>query len=182
MTLTVPPRRPGRGNCRHHGHRSSGENSGIGIASRQHPRSSGPALAARRGAAAIGLGAALEWMQTLDWAAIQLHELRLTRRLLDGLMAIPGARILGPADLKDRRGVVSFVIPRFSAEQICRHLNAHGVALRGGHHCAQPLVHAMGVDGVARASLALYSLDHDVDALLNGLSELVAGKLRLAEG
>ena len=141
-------------------------------------------------AAAIGLGAALDWMQTLDWAAIQLHELQLTRRLLDGLMVIPGARILGPADLKDRRGVVSFVIPRFSAEQICHHLNAHGVALRGGHHCAQPLVRAMGVDGAARASLALYSLDRDVDALLNGLSELVvrpqksvlAGRVRDADG
>ena len=54
--------------------------------------------------------------------------------------------------------------------------------LRGGHHCAQLLVRAMGVDGATRASLALYSLDHDVDALLNGLSELIGGKHRLAEG
>ncbi len=124
-------------------------------------------------AAAIGLGAALEWLQSLDWPAIQLHELHLTSRLLDGLNTIPVARVLGPTDLRDRRGVVSFVMPPFSSEQICRHLDRHGVALRGGHHCAQPLIRAMGVDGASRASIALYSLDCDVDALLNGLDDLV---------
>jgi cysteine desulfurase/selenocysteine lyase len=123
-------------------------------------------------AGAIGLGAALDWMQTLDWPAVQRHELRLTRRLLDGLKAISGARVLGPADLENRRGVVSFTVDGFSAEQICRHLDAHGVALRGGHHCAQPLVRAFGVEGAARASLAPYSQDNDIDALLSGLDEL----------
>jgi cysteine desulfurase / selenocysteine lyase len=129
-------------------------------------------------AAAIGLGAALEWMQSLDWPAIQRHELHLTRRLLDGLKVVSGAKVLGPPDLKDRRGVVSFVLSKFSAPQICSHLDTHGVALRGGHHCAQPLIRAMGVDGAARASLALYSLDRDVDALLSGLDELVGARRR----
>ena len=124
-------------------------------------------------AAAIGLGAALDWMQTLDWSAIQKHELRLTRRILDGLGSIAGVRVLGPVDSHDRRGVVSFSVAGFSAEDVCRHLDTHGVALRGGHHCAQPLVHAFGVEGAARASLAPYSQDADVDALLNGLEELV---------
>jgi len=123
-------------------------------------------------AAAIGLGAALEWMLGLDWDAIRGHEQRLTRRLLDGVAAIAGARVLGPADTQDRRGVVAFTVEGFSAEQICRHLDARGVALRGGHHCAQPLVHAYGVDGAARASLAPYCEDADVDALLEGLSDL----------
>jgi len=122
--------------------------------------------------AAIGLGAALDWMQSLDWSAIRDHELKLTRRLLDGIAAIPGAKVLGPLDLESRRGVVSFVIPGFSAEQICRHLDTHGVALRGGHHCAQPLVRCFGVEGAARASVAPYTLDADVDALLRGLDEL----------
>jgi cysteine desulfurase / selenocysteine lyase len=127
-------------------------------------------------AAAVGLGAALEWMQLLDWHAIQSHEMQLTLRLLDGLRIVPRARILGPPDLISRRGVVSFVIPGYSAEEICGHLDTHGVALRGGHHCAQPLIRAMGVDGAARASLAIYSLDRDVDALLNGLHDLIAKK------
>ena len=124
-------------------------------------------------AGAIGLGAALEWMRTLDWRAIQQHEKRLTGRLLDGISAIPAARVIGPIDLHDRRGVVSFAIAGLSAEQICRHLDTHGVALRGGHHCAQPLVRAFGVEGAARASLAPYNHDGDVDALLNGLEDLI---------
>jgi cysteine desulfurase/selenocysteine lyase len=124
-------------------------------------------------AAAIGLGAALDWMQGLDWNAIRNHEQRLTRRLLDGLATVAGVRILGPVNTRDRRGVVAFTVEGFSAEQICRHLDARGVALRGGHHCAQPLMHAFAVAGAARASLAPYSEDADVDALLGGLADLV---------
>jgi cysteine desulfurase/selenocysteine lyase len=124
-------------------------------------------------AAAIGLGAALDWMRSLDWVAIQQHESRLTRRLLGGLTTICGARVFGPTDLSNRRGVITFTIKGFSAEQICRHLDTCGVALRGGHHCAQPLVRAFGVEGAARASLAPYSQDDDVEALLNGLDEMV---------
>lgn len=123
-------------------------------------------------AAAIGLGTALDWMQSLDWAAIQKHELRLTSELLAGLMTIRGARVLGPTDLRDRRGVITFTIEGFSAKQICRHLDTRGVALRGGHHCAQPLVRAFGVEGAARASLAPYSQNADVEVLLNGLDEI----------
>ena len=124
-------------------------------------------------AAAVGLGAALDFMQALDWRAVQSHELRLTRRLLDGLAAIRGVRVLGPVDTHDRRGVVSFTVEGFSAEQVCRHLDRHGVALRGGYHCAQPLLRAFGVDGAARASLAPYSLDGDVDAMFEGLEDLL---------
>jgi cysteine desulfurase/selenocysteine lyase len=123
-------------------------------------------------AGAIGLGAALDWMQSLDWRAIQRHERHLTRRLLDGLASIAGVRVLGPLDAHDRRGVVSFAMEGFSAEEICRSLDARGVALRGGYHCAQPLVRAFGVDGAARASLAPYNLDKDIDVLLAGLEDL----------
>ncbi len=61
-----------------------------------------------------------------------------------GLTAIAGARVLGPIDTHDRRGVVSFALEGFSAEDACRHLDDHGVALCGGHHCAQPFVCAFG--------------------------------------
>ena len=124
-------------------------------------------------AAAVGLGAALDFMQAFDWRAVEIHELRLTRRLLDGLSAIRGVHVLGPADTRDRSGVVSFMVEGFSAEQVCRHLDRHGVALRGGYHCAQPLFRAFGIDGAARASLAPYSLDADVDALFAGLEDLI---------
>lgn len=124
-------------------------------------------------AGAIGLGAALDWMQSLDWNAIQEHEMALTRRLLEGLATIGGVRILGPAGTQHRRGVVSFCHDRVGAAEICRHLDASGVALRGGHHCAQPLMRAFGVEGSARASLAPYTLADDIDALLAGLENLV---------
>jgi cysteine desulfurase/selenocysteine lyase len=129
-------------------------------------------------AGAVGLGAALDWMQSLDWRAIQVHELRLTRRLLDGLAAMPEVRVLGPLDTHDRRGVVSFSVEGVSAEEVCRSLDTRGVALRGGYHCAQPLVRAFGVDGAARASLAPYSSDDDIDVLLAGLEDLVAMRPR----
>jgi len=131
-------------------------------------------------AGAIGLGAALNWMQERDWHAIRHEELRLTRRLLDGLGSLAGIRVLGPADTHDRLGVVSFHVEGSSAEDVCRALDAHGVALRGGHHCAQPLVRAFGVNGAARASLAPYNLDCDVDALLEGLEELLSKRARHA--
>lgn len=123
-------------------------------------------------AAAIGLGAALDWMQSLDWREILQHEMKLTDRLLKGLRELPGARVLGPVDLDRRHGLVSFVLQGSSAIEICRHLDTRGVALRGGHHCAQPLVRAFGVEGAARASLAPYSTEDDVEALLSGLDEL----------
>jgi len=125
-------------------------------------------------AGAIGLGAALDWMATLDWRAVRSHELRLTRRLLEGLQRLDGVRVIGPGDTHDRRGVVSFHMAGIPPAEVCRVLDLrHGVAMRSGYHCAQPLVAAFGVAGVARASLAPYNDDTDVDALLEGVEELV---------
>lgn len=123
--------------------------------------------------AAVGLGVALDWMQKLDWDAIRNHEMRLTRHLIEGLTAIAGVRVLGPLDSRDRRGVVSFAVEGISAGEICRALDNRGVAVRGGHHCAQPLMRAFGVAGTARASLAPYSIDADIETLLDAVNELV---------
>jgi len=127
-------------------------------------------------AQAIGLGVALDWMQGLDWRAIQAHEERLTRRLIDGLTKLAGVRVLGPLDTRDRRGVVTFVVEGFSADDVCRLLDERGLALRGGYHCAEPLVRAFGVDGAARASLAPYTIDADVDVLLQGVEDLLGSQ------
>ena len=76
---------------------------------------------------------------------------------------------VGPLDTRDRLGVTTFSVEGFSAEAVCRDfLDSHGVALRGGHHRAQPLVRAFGVEGAVRASLAPYSQEADVAALLLG--------------
>jgi cysteine desulfurase/selenocysteine lyase len=104
--------------------------------------------------AAIGLGAAVHWMETLDWPAINQRARRLTRRVLDALTRTPGVRIVGPRTIEGRTGVISFTVAGMSSEEVCRAMDRHDVALRHGHHCAQPLMIALGLKGTARVSLA----------------------------
>ncbi|BBK31341.1 cysteine desulfurase /L-selenocysteine selenide-lyase (L-alanine-forming) [Stella humosa] len=125
-------------------------------------------------AQAVGLGAALDWLSEQDWPAILANEMRLTGRILDGLATIPGCRILGPGGLQQRLGVISFALDGLHPHDVCQFVDAtHGVALRGGHHCAQPLMESCGLVGTVRASLAPYNDDGDVDALLDGLAHAV---------
>lgn len=121
-------------------------------------------------AQAIGLGAAIDFLQGLDWIAITAHEMALTQRLLDGLALVPGARVIGPAGLQQRASVVSFDLDGVHAHDICQLLDARGVALRGGHHCAQPLMERFDLAATTRASIALYNEADDIDALLDGLA------------
>jgi cysteine desulfurase/selenocysteine lyase len=126
--------------------------------------------------AAIGLGAALDWMQALDWRAIRDHELRLTRRLIDGLAATAGVRVLGPVDTRDRRGVVSFAIAGISAERFV------ASSIAGAWHCVAAIIvpsyWCAHLEGAARASLAPYSVDADVEALLDGVEDLVHNRFK----
>jgi cysteine desulfurase/selenocysteine lyase len=121
--------------------------------------------------AAIGLGAAADWLAGLDWQAAMRHELRLTERMLDGLSQLPGIRMLGPSGLQGRIGVVSFDAEGAHSHDLCHLLGTQGVCLRGGHHCAQPLMDRFGLVATTRASLAPYNDDRDVDAMLEGLDE-----------
>ena len=122
--------------------------------------------------AAIGLGAAMRWMETLDWPAIAEQESALTARLLAGLSGCPFARIVGPTATEARRGVVSFTIGGLASEEVCRRLDVDGLALRHGHHCAQPLMSTLGIEGTARASIAAYTTEQDIDALVAAVAEL----------
>jgi cysteine desulfurase/selenocysteine lyase len=122
-------------------------------------------------AQAVGLGAAVRWAKSLDWAGVAQHEARLTGRILDGIGAIKGARVIGPTGLQGRLGVVSFTLDTIHPHDLCQWLDRRGVALRGGHHCAQPLARRFGIAGTTRASLAPYNNDADVDALLTGLED-----------
>lgn len=128
-------------------------------------------------AAAIGLGAAVRWMEGLDWPAVAAHERRLAKHILDGMAAIDGVRTIGPTDVEMRRGVISFHVEGLDISAICRELDVHGVAVRCGHHCAQPLLAAFGLDATGRASIALYTDDSDADAFLEALDNAVR-KLR----
>ena len=128
-------------------------------------------------AQAIGLAAAASWIADLDQAMLSAHIDGLTERILSGLTAIPGLRIIGPATTQQRLGLISFDIEGVHPHDISQILDAHNVAVRGGHHCAQPLMEAFAISSTARASLAPYNDDSDIDALLSGLDDAI-GKLR----
>ena len=132
-------------------------------------------------AQAVGLGAALRWFAAQDRAGAAAHLARLTTRLLDGLETLDAGRgrvrVIGSRALAPRLPIVAFDIDGMHPHDIAQILDRHGVAVRGGHHCAQPLMDAFDVPGTTRASLALYNTEADIDACLEGLDDAL-GKLR----
>ncbi|MDX2102020.1 MAG: cysteine desulfurase [Alphaproteobacteria bacterium] len=124
-------------------------------------------------AAAIGLGAALQWLATQDHAAMLDHEARLTQRLLEGLAQISAVRVLGPGANGARIGVVSLEVAGAHPHDVCQILDRHGVAARGGHHCCQPLMAALDLDGTTRLSTAPYTSQADIDAALTAIDDAV---------
>lgn len=122
-------------------------------------------------AQAIGLGAALDWLRALPWEELNAHSARLAQRLIGELAALPGLTFLGPRDLRARLPIVAFNLAGIHPHDLCQVLDAHHVAVRGGHHCAQPLMDCFGVEGAVRASLAPYNTGADIDALLEGLRD-----------
>jgi len=118
----------------------------------------------------VGLAAALEWMLSLPWAEIRAHEERLARRLLAALAGMDDVAILGPRETRERLPIVAFNLRGIHSHDLTQVLGDGGVCLRGGHHCAQPLHAAFGVEASVRASFALYNDDADIDALIAGLA------------
>ena len=125
-------------------------------------------------AQAVGLAAAARWAMALDGGAVTAHVNRLMGRILEGLGARDSIRIIGPEGLQGRAPVISFDIANVHPHDVCTILDGHGVALRGGHHCAQPLMDHFDLAGTTRASLACYNDDADVDALLEGIDDAIA--------
>jgi cysteine desulfurase / selenocysteine lyase len=113
----------------------------------------------------IGLGAALRFLDTLDRRAIMAHEAALHRELLAALAAIKDVTILGQPEA----AVVSFTVERVHPHDVASILDEHGVAIRAGHHCAEPLHHRLGLVASCRASLAYYNGRDDLDALIAAL-------------
>jgi cysteine desulfurase/selenocysteine lyase len=118
---------------------------------------------------AIGLGAACRWMGGLDWTGAHDHEMALVQRVMDGLQQIDGARLFGPASLQNRYPVVSFTLEGVHPHDVAQTLDSFGVAVRAGHHCAQPLMDRFDLDGTTRVSIAPYNDNSDIDALLTGV-------------
>ena len=121
-------------------------------------------------AGAIGLGAAVDFLRSLDLDALEAHEADLLDYATARLTAIPGLRIIGTAAHK--AAVASFLIDGVHAHDVGTILDREGIAVRAGHHCAQPVMDFFGVPATARASLALYNTREDVDALIAGIAKI----------
>ncbi|MGN6521699.1 MAG: cysteine desulfurase [Actinomycetes bacterium] len=123
-------------------------------------------------AQAVGLGAAVDYLQGLGMSAVAAHEQQLTAYALDQLTGIPGLRIIGPSQPVDRGGAVSFVLDGVHPHDVGQVLDEQGIAVRVGHHCARPVCQRFGVPATTRASFYVYSTHSDVDALVEGLDRV----------
>ena len=119
-------------------------------------------------AGAIGLHAAVTWVEQLSLDAIHAHESALVAECRAALLAIPGVTLYGP---EDSAGIVSFNVDGVHAHDVATILDDAGVAVRAGHHCAQPLMGLLGVDATCRASFAAHSDSSDIAALQVGLDQ-----------
>lgn len=121
---------------------------------------------------AVGLGAAVEYLEELGMDRVAAHDHSLTKALLAGLAERPWVRLVGPADTQDRVGAVSFVVDGVHAHDVGQVLDDQGIAVRVGHHCAWPLHRRFRATATARASFAAYNTLDEVQAMLTALDRV----------
>jgi cysteine desulfurase/selenocysteine lyase len=124
-------------------------------------------------AGAVGLGAAIDYVQSIGFENFEPHEAALLRHATERLSTIPGLRIIGTADKKG--GVISFVIddPPLASLDVGTRLDHAGIAVRTGHHCCQPVMDRMRVPATIRASIAMYNTIEEIDALADALRKII---------
>ena len=123
-------------------------------------------------AEAIGLGAAIDWIEELGLPAMHAAEVELTTYALERVSEVPGLTVFGPPAGDERGGIVSFDMEGVHAHDISEILDRHGVAVRAGHHCAQVLMQRLGVPATTRASFAVYNTRDEVDRLIDALLDV----------
>jgi len=116
-----------------------------------------------------GLAKAIEYIDSIGFDAIQAHEQELTRYCMEQLMSIDGMTIYGPQQSTFKDAVVSFNVGNIHHLDMGTLLDRLGIAVRTGHHCAQPLMDRLGISGTVRASFALYNTKEEVDILVAGI-------------
>jgi cysteine desulfurase / selenocysteine lyase len=119
---------------------------------------------------AVGLGAALQYLERVGRSAVGLHEQQLTANTVTALKSVPGLRLIGTP--KQRRAVISFVLDGVHPHDIGTILDHEGVAIRTGHHCAMPLMEYYGLAATARASFAAYNTEADAERLIRALHKV----------
>jgi cysteine desulfurase/selenocysteine lyase len=122
-------------------------------------------------AQAVGMASALRWMDGVGMEAILAHERQIADYTLERVAEVPGLRVFGPPRASERIGPVSFELEGIHAHDVSEILDRHGVAVRAGHHCAQPLMERLGVAATARASFGVYTTPEEIDRLVEGLRD-----------
>ena len=115
----------------------------------------------------IAFGATLDFLKALDWTAMTIHEHDVLAYATEQLSSIPGVRLIGTA--REKAGVLSFVMDDIHPHDVGTILDQEGIAVRTGHHCAQPVMARYGIPATVRASFALYNTRSEIDALVNGI-------------
>ncbi len=124
---------------------------------------------------AVGLGAAVDYLEKVGMATVRRHDMELTARAMERLAEVPAVTIYGPRNVERRGGTISFTMADIHAHDLATILDEEGVAVRAGHHCAKPLMRLLEVPATARASFYLYNTEADVEALIGALHR--AGEL-----
>jgi cysteine desulfurase / selenocysteine lyase len=122
-------------------------------------------------AQAIGFAAALRWLDGVGMDAVTAHDRDITAYALERLANVHGLRVFGPPPSPDRLGPVSFELEGVHAHDVSEILDRHGVAVRAGHHCAQPLMDRYGIAATARASFGVYTTGDEIDRLVEGIED-----------
>ncbi|PXW88419.1 cysteine desulfurase/selenocysteine lyase [Nitrosomonas sp. Nm84] len=123
---------------------------------------------------AVGLGAAIDYVERIGIDNISRYEHQLMAYATRGLSTVPGLRLIGTA--AEKAGVLSFTLKGFTSEAVGEALNREGIAVRSGHHCAQPILRRFDVEATVRPSLALYNTCADIDALVTALHRIQGGR------
>lgn len=123
-------------------------------------------------AGAVGLGAAVDYLAAIGMERVRAHEHDLLGYALERLVDVPGFHAFGPGRLEERSGVIAFTLGDAHPHDIATILDAEGIAVRAGHHCAQLVMRRYGVSATARASFALYNTRDDVDRLVEGIGSV----------
>ena len=123
---------------------------------------------------AVGLGAALDYLSQVGIENVSRYEHELLAYATSGLATVPGLRLIGTA--REKAGVLSFVLDGIRTEGVGKALDEEGIAVRAGHHCAQPILRRFGLESTVRATLAMYNTCEDIDALIAALLRIQAGR------
>jgi cysteine desulfurase/selenocysteine lyase len=123
---------------------------------------------------AVAFAAAIDYLNELGMDAVREHEMALTTHALERLATVPGVQVYGPRDVAERGGVVAFNLRDYHPHDVAMVLDYQGIAVRAGHHCAQPLMRCLNVTATNRAAFYIYNTEQEVDALVESLGQVEA--------